>query len=60
MVHALLDASLVDEVNLQVFPLILGSGMRVFPERPDLIELELASSRSLDNGVVLQTYRVAS
>lgn len=60
VVHALLDANLVDEVNLQVFPLILGSGMRVFPERPDLIELELASSRSLDNGVVLQTYRVAS
>jgi len=55
--QALLDAGLVDELNLQVFPLILGSGMRLFPERPDLIELELAASRPLANGIVLQTYR---
>jgi hypothetical protein len=31
--------------------------MRLFPERPDLIELELAASRPLAHGVVLQTYR---
>ena len=55
--QALLDAGLVDELNVQVFPLILGSGMRLFPERPELIELELAASRPLANGIVLQTYR---
>jgi len=58
VVHALLGAGLVDEINLQVFPLILGSGMRVYPEAPKPTKLELASSRAIENGVVLQTYRV--
>ena len=38
---------------------ILGSGARVFPETPDTIGLELTSSRALDGGVQLQSYRVA-
>lgn len=59
VVHALLGAGLVDEINLQVFPLILGSGMRIYPEAPEPTKLELVSSRALDSGVVLQTYRVA-
>lgn len=58
VVHALLRAGLVDEINLQVFPLILGSGARVYPETPEPTKLELASSRAIENGVVLQTYRV--
>jgi len=58
VVHGLLAAGLVDEVHLQVFPLVLGSGIRVFPETPEPIRLEHAASRPIDNGVVLQTYRV--
>jgi dihydrofolate reductase len=60
VVHALLDAGLVDEINLQVFPLILGSGIRVYPETAEPTRLELKSSRALDSGVVLQTYGVVS
>ncbi len=60
VVHALLRAGLVDEINLQVFPLVLGSGMRVYPETSDPVRLELVSSRPIENGVVLQTYRVSS
>jgi dihydrofolate reductase len=58
VVHALLRAGLVDEVNLQVFPLVLGSGIRVYPASPEPIRLELTSSRAIENGVVLETYRV--
>jgi dihydrofolate reductase len=58
VVHTLLSAGLVDELNLQVFPLIRGSGIRMYPETAEPIRLELASSRAIDNGVVLQTYRV--
>ena len=56
LVHGLLGAGLVDEINLQVFPLVLGSGRRLYPESPAKSELELLSSRVLDSGVVLQTY----
>jgi dihydrofolate reductase len=59
LVGGLLAAGLVDELNLQVFPLILGSGARLYPETEDLTALELASSRALENGVLLQSYRVA-
>jgi dihydrofolate reductase len=58
VVHALLDAGLVDEINLQVFPLILGSGIRVYPDSPEATRLQLISSRALEKGVVLQRYRV--
>jgi dihydrofolate reductase len=58
VVHALLDAGLVDEINLQVFPLLLGSGMTVFPQRPEPTKLELISSRPLQSGVTLESYGV--
>ncbi len=60
LVHSLLDAGLVDELNLQVFPLLLGSGMRLFPETTGKTALELASSKALTNGVLLQTYKPAA
>jgi dihydrofolate reductase len=58
VVHALLAAGLVDQLNLQVFPLMLGSGIRVYPERPQPVPLTLMSSRALPNGVVLQQYAI--
>jgi dihydrofolate reductase len=57
LAQALLGAGLVDQVNLQVFPLILGSGARLYPETPDKLALELVSSRAVPNGVLLQSYR---
>jgi dihydrofolate reductase len=58
LAQSLLAAGLVDELNLQVFPLLLGSGARLYPETPDKHPLRLVSSRALDNGVLLQTYAV--
>jgi dihydrofolate reductase len=57
LVHSLLKAGLVDELNLQVFPLLLGSGARAYPDSVDKVNLELAHSRTLFSGVVLSTYR---
>jgi dihydrofolate reductase len=56
--HALLKAGLVDQLNLQVFPLILGSGIRIYPETSEPVKLELTMSRRLDSGVTLQSYRI--
>jgi dihydrofolate reductase len=58
LVHRLLAEGLVDEINLQVFPLVLGSGARVYPEAEAPLTLELVSSDALPNGVQTQTYRV--
>ena len=59
LVHHLLAEGLVDELNLQVFPVILGSGARVYPDTPDKTPLELVSSQAMPNGVLAQTYRPA-
>jgi dihydrofolate reductase len=59
LVHALLDAGLVDELHLQVFPLVLGSGFRLYPESPTATSLTLASATALSSGVVLLTYTTA-
>ena len=56
LVHTLLAAGLVEQLNLQVFPLILGSGARLYPESADLTPLRLTSSRALPSGVLLQSY----
>jgi dihydrofolate reductase len=58
LVHHLLAEGLVDELNLQVFPVLLGSGARVYPETPDKTALELVSSQALAGGVLVQTYAV--
>ena len=56
LVQSLLGAGLVDVLNLQVFPVILGSGFRLYPDSADTLPLTLTSSRALSNGVVLQSY----
>jgi dihydrofolate reductase len=53
----LLTAGLVDELHLQIFPLLLGSGARLYPESPNMTTLELVSSEPTPAGVVLQEYR---
>jgi dihydrofolate reductase len=59
LVHGLLEAGLVDQLNLQVFPVVLGSGARLYPETAEPVRLELVSSEPMPNGVVVQSYRVS-
>ncbi len=56
LVHTLAENDLVDEYNLHVYPLVLGSGKRLFPEGKR-INLELIESQALPTGVVFQQYR---
>ena len=55
----LLERDLVDELNLRITPVILGEGLRLFPEHGPSHDLELVESRSTSSGVMLQTYRPA-
>jgi dihydrofolate reductase len=56
LVHGLLERGLVDQLNLMIFPVILGSGKRVYPETPNKTPLKLTDKRSWDNGIVLHVY----
>ncbi|MBJ7330262.1 MAG: dihydrofolate reductase family protein [Solirubrobacteraceae bacterium] len=57
LVHTLLCAGLVDELRLMVFPVAIGSGLKVFPESPDKLTFTLADSVRFTNGVLVHTYR---
>lgn len=54
----LLERELVDELNLIRFPVIVGEGERVFPERGTDFGLDLLDAREFPTGVVAHTYRV--
>jgi dihydrofolate reductase len=60
LVATLLEAGLVDELRLMVFPTILGRGRRLFPDGIDRLKLTLAESRTVGpDGVQVQVYRRA-
>ena len=53
----LLELDLVDELNFRISPVIVGDGLRLFPELGQTHDLELIESRALPSGVLIQTYR---
>jgi dihydrofolate reductase len=55
----LLEHDLVDELNLRVYPVIVGDGLRLFPENGKTHDMTLIESRSMPSGVVIQTFRPA-
>ena len=57
LVHTLIENALVDEFALHVYPLVLGSGKRLFPEGTR-VNLKLLESQALPTGVVYQRYQV--
>ncbi len=56
----LIANDLVDELNLMIEPVILGSGKRLFPEDGALRALELVSSTTAGTGVQICKYRPRS
>jgi dihydrofolate reductase len=60
LVQGLHKAGLVDQWNLMVFPVILGSGKRLFPtDAEDKQKLKLVDTTTYSNGVQLQILRPA-
>ena len=60
LVQTLLEADLIDELRLMVFPTILGRGRRLFPDGIDRLKLQLVENRTVGpDGVQVQVYRRA-
>jgi dihydrofolate reductase len=59
LAQTLIENDLVDQLNLMVFPVVLGSGKRLFEETSDKRRLELVESRTVGNGVVILIYKSA-
>ena len=55
----LLERDLVDELNLLIYPVVLGKGLRLFPEDGQSHALEVVESKVTPSGVIIQTYRPA-
>jgi dihydrofolate reductase len=55
----LLERDLVDALHLLLYPIVLGDGLRLFPEHGPTHDLTLVESRSTPSGVTIQTYRPA-
>jgi dihydrofolate reductase len=56
LVRALVRDGLLDVLNLNVCPVVVGSGMRLFEGISDQIHLKLVGTATLRNGVVGMTY----
>jgi dihydrofolate reductase len=56
LVQTLLENDLVDELRLMVFPVVLGSGKRLFGDTSDKKTLQLVDSKVVGDGVVILVY----
>jgi dihydrofolate reductase len=56
LVQGLLDADLVDELRLMVFPVVLGTGKRLFGATSDKKAMRLARSEIVGDGVAILVY----
>jgi dihydrofolate reductase len=59
LVQTLIEHGLVDELRLMVFPVLLGSGKRLFGETTGKQPLKLTDTRTVGDGVTILTYQQA-
>ena len=59
LVNTLMQYDLIDEYRLMIFPIIVGSGQRLFADGIGEMVLELVDSKTFGTGVVVLTYRPA-
>jgi dihydrofolate reductase len=58
LVASLLAENVVDEIGLNIHPVLLGSGIPLFPEFGKQLNLELLACKAHKNGCVQVTYHV--
>lgn len=58
LAHSLFEADLIDEIGVNIHPVLLGQGIPLFHEMKQQIDLELLECKPFKNGCVLILYRV--
>jgi dihydrofolate reductase len=58
LAHSLFEAGVIDEIGLNIHPVLLGAGIPLFLPMRRQIDLELLECRPFKNGCVLVRYRV--
>jgi dihydrofolate reductase len=56
LVQELIEGDLVDQINLMVFPVILGTGKKAFEETPERRMLRLTESKVVGDGILVLVY----
>jgi len=59
LLNALTRTDIIDEYRIMVFPVLLGSGKRLFKDASDTTHLGLVDTRTFESGVTMLTYRPA-
>jgi dihydrofolate reductase len=59
LVQTLIDHDLIDELRLMVFPVILGTGKRLFGDTSDKKRLRLAESKTVGDGIAILIFEPA-
>jgi dihydrofolate reductase len=60
LVQELIESDLVDQVNLMIFPVVLGTGKKAFEEKSERRNLRLAESKVVGDGVLVLIYERAA
>lgn len=60
LIQTLLAETLIDEFRIWTFPVLVGSGKRLFEGSQQPHGLQLVKTETLDNGIIAQVYRKAS
>lgn len=56
LMRSLLDNDLIDQLDIMVCPVIIGTGQRMFGEGSNHMELELAGHTDLSTGITILSY----
>ena len=57
LVNTLIQHGLIDEYRIMVFPIIVGSGKRLFKDGSETSAMRLVDTKTFGSGVVVLTYR---